>query len=72
MLKAVETQRSKQKHDEPLSSLAFKFNWCRYIKELLTFVVIGAGPTGVELSAELYDMAGLGPTLFAHRDLRPS
>jgi len=52
--------------------LAFKFNWCRYIKELLTFVVIGAGPTGVELSAELYDMAGLGPTLFAHRDLRPS
>ena len=26
------------------------------IKELLTFVVIGAGPTGVELAAELYDM----------------
>ena len=26
------------------------------LKELLTFVVIGAGPTGVELAAELYDM----------------
>ena len=28
------------------------------LKELLTFVVIGAGPTGVELAAELYDMVG--------------
>ena len=26
------------------------------IREILTFVVIGAGPTGVELAAELYDM----------------
>lgn len=26
------------------------------LKELLTFVIIGAGPTGVELAAELYDM----------------
>mmetsp|Transcript_10197 Transcript_10197/g.42038 ORF Transcript_10197/g.42038 Transcript_10197/m.42038 type:complete len:583 (-) Transcript_10197:119-1867(-) len=26
------------------------------LRELLTFVVIGAGPTGVELAAELYDM----------------
>ena len=26
------------------------------LKELLSFVVIGAGPTGVELAAELYDM----------------
>ena len=26
------------------------------MRELLTFVVIGAGPTGVELAAELYDM----------------
>mmetsp|Transcript_8228 Transcript_8228/g.20796 ORF Transcript_8228/g.20796 Transcript_8228/m.20796 type:complete len:612 (+) Transcript_8228:214-2049(+) len=26
------------------------------IQQLLTFVVIGAGPTGVELAAELYDM----------------
>jgi len=30
------------------------------VRELLTFVVIGAGPTGVELAAELYDMAGPG------------
>jgi len=26
------------------------------LKELLSFVIIGAGPTGVELAAELYDM----------------
>lgn len=25
-------------------------------RELLTFVVVGAGPTGVELAAELHDM----------------